>query len=49
MMEEISKKFEKTDSVTQPDWIRPTVKELDIKDLTLAGFTGTGTDNTMYS
>ena len=30
-------------------WEKPSVKELDINSETLAGFVGTGTDNTIYS
>jgi len=30
-------------------WEKPSVKELDINSETLAGSTGTGTDNTIYS
>lgn len=31
------------------DWEKPSVKELDINAITLVGFTGTGSDNVLYS
>lgn len=40
-MEKEEKRLEK--------WEKPSVKELDINSETLAGFTGTGLDNTIYS
>jgi hypothetical protein len=31
------------------EWEKPAVKELDINAITLSGFTGTGSDNAIYS